>query len=161
MGLYATTTSLADIMVGTTFDTLTSTLMGKMITHGENEINKFISKRYDVGAFTSTSIPPLLTSLNETLAEGYYFLRNSRGGGEDSVKYGSLLIKQAQENLKMIANRELDLLDSSGDPVAEFANSSYKILSSSSNYAPTFNEDDELSWKVDENKLDDIDSERG
>lgn len=160
MGLYATTTSLETIMIGTTFDTATTALMSKMITHGENEINKYISKRYDVGAFTSTSIPPLLTSLNETLAEGYYFLRNSRGGGEDSVKYGKELIKQAQSNLQLIADRSLDLLDTNGDPVAEFANASYQILSSSSNYAPTFNEDDELSWKIDDDKLDDIDSER-
>ena len=160
MGLYATTTSLETIMVGTSFDTATTALMGKMITHAENECNKYLSKRYDVGAFTSTSIPPLLTSLTETMAEGYYFLRNSRGGGKDSVAYGKELLAQAKENLKLIADRKLDLLDVNGDPVDEFANASFRLISSTSDYTPTFNEDDELNWKQDEDKLDDIDSER-
>lgn len=160
MGTYATTTSLQTIMVGTEFDTQTTNLMSKMITHAENEVNKYLSKRYDVGSFTTTSMPPLVTSLTETLAEGYYFLRNSRGGGKDSVAYGKELIKQAQENLAMIADRKLDLLDSNGDVVAEAATASFQILSSTSNYSPTFNEDDELSWKIDEDKLDEIDSDR-
>lgn len=148
-------------MIGTTFDTATTALMSKMITHSENEVDKYISKRYDVGNFTTTSIPPLLTSITETLAEGYYFLRNSRGGGKDSVTYGNLLIKEAKENLLLLANRKLDLLDSNDDPVAEFADASYKIKSSTTNYSTTFDEDDELAWSIDENKLDDIDSGRG
>lgn len=147
-------------MIGTTFDTATTSLMGKMITHSENEVNKYISKRYDVGNFTTTSMPPLITSITETLAEGYYFLRNSRGGGKDSVAYGNLLIKEAKENLLMLSNRTLDLLDTNDDPVAEFADSSYKIKSSTTNYSTTFDEDSELDWKIDEDKLDDIDSGR-
>ena len=147
-------------MIGTTFDAATTSLMGKMITHSENEVNKYISKRYDVSNFTTTSMPPLLTSITETLAEGYYFLRNSRGGGKDSVAYGNLLIKEAKENLLLLANRKLDLLDSNNDPVAEFADASYKIKSSTTNYATTFDEDDDLAWSIDENKLSDIDSGR-
>jgi hypothetical protein len=150
-------------MVGTEFDTATTALMGKMITHAENECDKYISKRYDVSAYvalTLTSIPPLLTSLTETLAEGYYFMRNSRGGGKDSVAYGQALIKQAQENLKLISDRKLDLLDTAGDPVDEFANASFRLVSTTNNYTPTFNEDDELEWKIDQDKLDAIDSER-
>lgn len=147
-------------MIGTTFDTATTSLMSKMITHAENEVNKYISKRYDVGNFTTTSMPPLLTSITETLAEGYYFLRNSRGGGKDSVAYGNLLIKEAKENLLLLANRKLDLLDTNSDPVAEFADASYKIKSSTTNYATTINEDDELLWKINQSKLDDIKSGR-
>lgn len=160
MGTYATTTSLQTIMVGTDFDTQTTSLMTKMITHAENEVNKYLSKRYDVGAFTSTSIPPLVTSITETLAEGYYFLRNSRGGGKDSVAYGKELISQAKDNLELLAERKLDLLDANGDVVAEFADASFQVLSTTTDYAPTFNEDDELNWEEDEDKLDYIDSER-
>lgn len=163
MANYSTTTALQVIMVGTEFDSLTTSLMGKMLTHAENEVNKYISKRYDVSTYVGASlstIPPLLTSLTETLAEGYYFLRNSRGGGKDSVAYGKELIKQAQDNLTLISGRKLDLLDVDGDPVDEFANASFKIVSSTSNYTPTFNEDDELDWKIDDDKLDAIDSER-
>ena len=159
MGTYATTTSLETIMIGTTFDTATSALGSKMITHAESEVNKYISKRYDVSSFTTTSMPPLLTSLTETLAEGYMYQRMSRGGKE-GLAHGKALIDMALKNLELIAKRELDLLDSSGDPVAEASNSSYQILSNTTAYSPTFNEDDSLDWKVDINKLDDIESDR-
>lgn len=159
MGRYATTTSLEIVMVGTTFDSLTTSLCTKMITNAENEVNKYISKRYDVSAFTTTSMPPLLTSLTETLAEGYMYQRMARGG-KDGLAHGKALIDMALANLEKIASRELDLLSSAGTPVSEFASSSYQILSSTSDYTPTFNEDSSLDWEVDEDKLDDIEDGR-
>lgn len=146
-------------MVGTNFDTATTSLASKLITHAENEVNKWISKRYDVSSFTSTSIPPLVTSLSETLAEGYLYQRMSRGGKE-SLGRGKELISQATENLKMISEYKLDILDANGDVLADMSNTSYRILSSTSEYSDTFNEDDPLSWAVDQDKLDDIDSGR-
>ncbi len=157
MGTYATTTSLAILLVGVTFDTATTLLVDKCITHGENEVNKYLSKRYDVSDFTTTSMPPLVTSLTETLAEGYYYQKTARGG-KDALAQGKALIDQAQGNLQMIADRKLDLLGSDGQPLEEFANSSFQILSSTSNYSPTFNEDD--AWATDQDKLDDIEDNR-
>ncbi len=162
MSKYSTTTSLEIIMVGTTFDTATTALMNKMITRAENEVDKYLSKRYDIGVYLSmslTALPPLLTSLTEDLAEGYYFMRNSRGGKE-SVAYGQVLVDEAKSNLQLILERKADLLDASGDPVAEAANASYRLLSNTTNYSQTINEDDELRWKQDQDKLDDIDSGR-
>ena len=161
MGLYATTTSLQIIMIGTEFDSMTTNLCSKMITHAENEINKYLSKRYDISSFnsTSTAVPPLVTSLCETLTEGYMYHRNSRGGKEWRDR-GEELIKQAIENLKMIADYKLDLIDSSGDVITDSSNGTFQILSTTSEYSNTFNEDDELRWAVDPNKIDDIDLER-
>jgi hypothetical protein len=150
-------------MVGTSFDTATTALMNKMIVRAENEVDKYLSKRYDIGnylAMSLTALPPLLTSLTEDLAEGYYFYRNSRGGGKDSVAYGKELIEGAQANLQLLLERKADLLDVNGDPVAEFANASYQLKSSTRNYPQTTNEDDELLWKQSSDKLDDIESER-
>lgn len=164
MSKYATTTSLELIMVGTAFDSATTSLINKMIIHSENEVDTYLSKRYDIGNYLSMSLsalPPLLTSLTETLAEGYYYLRNSRGGGKDSVASASLLITEAKENLALIRDRKLDLLDVNGDPVAEFANASFKLVSTTTNYPTTINEDDELKWKQSSDKLSDIESERG
>lgn len=146
-------------MVGTEFDSATTSLCTKLITHAENEINKYISKRYDVSAFTSATTPPLVTSLCETLTEGYMYHRISRGGKEALVRSKSL-IDQATENLKMISDYKMDLLDLSGDVIADMSSGAYQILSTTSNYSNTFNEDDELNWSVDTDKLDDIDSER-
>lgn len=147
-------------MIGTTFDSVTTALATKLITHSENEINKYLSKRYDIGSFnTSTSVPPLVTSLCETLVEGYMYQRMSRGSKE-SMARGKELIGQAIDNLKLIADYKLDLLNSTGSVVTDLSNTAYKIQSSSVNYYNTFNEDDPLNWKVDPDKLDDIDSER-
>lgn len=162
MGYYATTTSLQTIMIGTTFDTLTSSLATKLITHAENEVDKYLSKRYDVSAFkaTSTSVPPLVTSLTETLAESYMVQRMSRGGGKESVGYAKDLRTQAIENLKMIAEYKLDLVDSSGDVITDMSQTAYRVLSNTTEYSNTFNEDDPLNWEVDSDKLDDIGEER-
>lgn len=147
-------------MVGTNFDSLTTSLATKLITHSENEVNKWLSKRYDVGAWsTSTSVPPLVTSLTETLAEGYMHQRMSRGG-KDAVNRGAGLIKQVLENLKLISEYKLDLVDSNGDIVTDMSNTAYRVLSNTDTYSGTFNEDDPLNWEVDQDKLDDIEGER-
>lgn len=160
MGTYATTTGLAVNMIGTTFDSVTTALATKLITHAENEVNKYLSKRYDLSAFnTSTAIPPLVTSITETLAEGYMYQRMSRGGKE-ALAQSKMLISQAIENLSLIADYKLDLVGASGTVIADMSQTAYRVMSSTSNYANTFNEDDDLNWKVDDTKIDDIDTER-
>lgn len=149
-------------MIGTDFDTATTSLATKCITHAENEVNKYISKRYDISSSpfnTSTSIPPLVTSLTETLSEGYMYQRMSRGGKEWRDR-GKELINQVLDNLKEIANYKLDLVNTSGSVIADMSNTSYRCLSSTDTYSTTFNEDSELNWSIDQDKLDDIESER-
>ncbi len=161
MGIYCTTTSLQTLMVGTSFDTATTSLATKLITHAENEVNKYLSKRYDVGTFntTSTAVPPLVTSLTETLSEGYMYQRMARGGKE-SMQRAKDLIAQAIDNLKLISDYKEDLVDSSGDVVTDMSQTAYRVLSNNSGYTETFAEDDSLNWVIDPDKLDDIDSER-
>ena len=161
MGVYCTTSGLEILMIGTSFDTATTSLATKLITHAENEINKYLSKRYDVGAFSTLALtPPLVTSLCETLAEGYMYQRMSRGGKE-SISRAKNLIDQAIDNLKLISEYKEDLVDSNGDVVTDMSQTSYRVLCNTSDYVNTFNEDDSLNWKIDQNKLDDIDDERG
>lgn len=159
MGVYATTTSLQTLMIGTTFDTATTSLATLMITHAENEIDKYLSKRYDLSSWTSTSIAPIVTSWCETLAEGYMYQRMSRGGKEP-MERGEKLIKQVLANLQQVADYKLDLIDTSGLPIADMSQTAYSVLSNTSDYTPTFAEDDETSWSVDSDKLEDISSER-
>ena len=147
-------------MIGTDFDTATTSLATKCITHAENEINKWISKRYDITVFnTSTSVPPLITSLTETLSEGYMYQRMSRGNKEWRDRAKELII-QVTDNLKEIANYKLDLVNTAGSVIVDMSNTSYRCLSNSDSYSTTFNEDSELNWAVDQDKLDDIESER-
>jgi hypothetical protein len=158
MGLYATTTSLDTIMIGLNFDTATTALATKMITHAENEINKYLSKRYDLSSSqfqTSTSIPPLITSLCERLSEGYIWKSNSRGGKE-SLARGKELVTEVIENLMLISSYKLDLLDSSGSVISDMSNTAFRVLCNTTGYTNTFDEGSELGWVVDPDKLDDI-----
>ncbi len=162
MGIYCTTTSLEVIMVGTTFDTATTALASKLITHAENEVNKYLSKRYDLSLpiFSSGgAIPPLVTSLTESLAEAYMQRRMSRGGKE-ILAYAKDVIKEVTANLELISQYKLDLVGATGSIIVDMSQTAYRVLSSTSNYTPTFDEDDELNWEVDPDKLDDIASSR-
>lgn len=162
MGIYSTTTSLSIMMIGTTFDSATTSLVAKAITHAENEVNKYLSKRYDLSSSpfnTSTSIPPLVTSLTEQLAMGYSYWWMSRGGKE-SIERGKSMIKEAKDNLNSIMEYKMDVVDSTGDVVTDMSQTAYRIQSSTVDYTDTFAEDSELSWAVDTDKLNDIEDSR-
>ena len=150
-------------MITTDFDTATTSLCSKLITHAENEIEKKISKRYDVDTFnnTSTSVPPMLTSICETLVVGYMYKFMNRSPGKDQMDFANGFINQAMDNLTLIADYKADLVDSSGAVIADMSNTAYQVKCNTSSYTPTFNEDDELNWEIDPDKLDDIESERG
>jgi len=158
MGVYCTTTSLQVLMVGTRFDSATSLLADKLIVHAENEVNKWLSKRYEIESLVPI-VPPLVTSLTETLAEGYMYQRMARGGKE-GLAQGKTLIDQALANLKLISEYKLDLVDTSGNVITDMSNTAYRVLSNQEQYQPTFNEDDGLNWEVDPQKLSDISDER-
>jgi hypothetical protein len=161
MGIYATTTSFSEFLIGTTLDTATTNLLSKCIDWSQDEINKYLSKRYDISSFyTSTaSVPPLITTWCENMSEGFYHMRNSRGGKE-SIKRGEKIHDMVMGNLKDIAEYKFALTDSSGAELSEKTNTSFLIKENTSSYSPTFNEDSPLNWKIDSDKLDDISDER-
>jgi hypothetical protein len=80
--------------------------------------------------------------------------------GKDAMSRGNDLIKQSIENLKLISEYKMDLVDFSGDVVADMSNTAYRIQSSTVNYHNTFNEDDPINWDIDPNKVSDIEDER-
>lgn len=158
MGTYATTTSLQTVMIGTTFDSATTSLASKCITWAENEVNKYLSKRYDISSSTfqtTTSIPPIVTDWTEQIAEGRLHQKMSRGGPE-SLERGQKIIDSVIDNLELIADYKGHLLDSSGSIITDKSNTSYRVLENTSDYATTFDEDSPLDWEVDPDKIDDI-----
>lgn len=148
-------------MVGTVFDTATTSLASACITDAENEVRKMLSKRYDFSAspfLTTSSIPPVVTSLTETLALGYMYENMSRGSKEGYAR-ADRYIKRAMENLTRLLEGDVQLMDSSGNLITEI-NDDWRVIGTNSSYAPTFNEDDPKDWRVDLDKLDDISNER-
>lgn len=162
MGNYATTTSLAIRMINVSFDTATTALATEMINDAEAEINKWLSRRYDIGSAyfqTTTSIPPVVRMLCMRLSEGYMWKAMSRGGKE-SLERGDGMIKPVMDNLKAIAEYEAELLDTAGSLIVDMSNTSCRVLSNTKDYSNTFNEDPALNWNISGTKLDDIADER-
>jgi hypothetical protein len=155
-----TTTAINTLIPEFSFDTATSLLGDKVVKRSENEIRKYLSKRYDLSSDTfqtTTSTPPLIQDLCEQMATGYMRVYFSRGGKE-TIKLGWELVKEARDNLKKIMEYELDLFDSTGSIIADKSNTAYRVLGDTDDYTTTFNEDDPLDWAVDKDKLNDIES---
>ena len=162
MGLYCTTTALQTRLVNIVFDTATGSLASEMINDAEAEVNKFLSKRYDLGSNyfqTSTSIPPAVRALTTRLATSYMWEAMSRGSKE-SLARASAIEKRVLDNLQMISEYKADLVDTAGSVITDMSQTGYRVLSNTTSYANTFNEDDEMNWAVDDDKIDDIAAER-
>ena len=161
MGAFATTTSLAVKMVGTVFDTATLALASACIYDAENELKKHLCKRYDFSAapfLTTTTLPPMMTTLAERLAIGYMYENMARGSTEGYAR-ADRYIKGAMDNVQSMLNGDAQLTDSSGSLVTEI-DGDWAIKSATDLYPNTFNEDDPKNWAVSITKLEDIADER-
>ena len=157
MGVYATTTALQTKMIGTTFDTATVALASACIYDAENELRKHLCKRYDFTDITTSAIPPMLTTLTETLALGYMY-ENMARGGDESYKRADRYIERVMANVMQLLNGEAQLVDSSGNLITEIEGD--WAIQVTTEYPPTFNEDDPHNWKVSSTKLLDIADDR-
>lgn len=99
-----------------------------------------------------------MQNITKWLAIGYLYEGTARGS-KDSFARADRYIKKAEKNLMDIINYKANLIDSSGDEVAD-SSTDLQILSNTSGYSPTFNEDDPLDWEVDTDKLSDIADDR-
>lgn len=149
-------------MIGVTFNTATTSLAGECITWAEDEIRKYLSRRYDMSsdAFqTSTSTPPLVKSWATRLACGYTEIQMARGGKE-AIAVGESKVKAVLDNLQMVADGELSVADSTGSLLTESDNSAFKVQSTTSGYKETFDVDDSKDWAIDTDRLEDIKGDR-
>jgi len=163
MGTYSTLTSLTILMTGTDFSLTAMNSLGALaINRAETEINKYLSKRYDLSSATfqtSTSVPPMVRDLCNELSVGYAYKFLSRGRKE-SIERAHLFIDPVIDNLKEIRDHKHDLVNTSGSVIPEAASGVWRIQSNTSGYSNTFNEDDPLNWETDVDKLDDISDDR-
>lgn len=162
MGTFCTTTSLATLMPGISFDTGTTNLASKCVDWAESYCKQRLSRRYDVSAlpFTVHTTSSMLTGLAEQLAMGHLYKNMSRGSKE-SIGRGDALLKEAKDAIEAIMKHKSDLLDAAtgGTPVTERTNL-VTVLASYTAYHTTFDEDDPLNWLPDEDKLTDIEDGR-
>jgi hypothetical protein len=158
---FATTTTLEIKMVGTVFNSATTALASLCITDAENEIKKRLAKRYDFSSapfLTTTTYPPVIVSLTETLAIGYMYENMARGGKESYIR-SDKYIKRVMDNLTELNEGSAQLIGVDGVPVEELTEGEWQVFTTDQ-HPNTFNEDDPKHWRVSKDKLDDISDER-
>lgn len=162
MGTFATYTSFATLVPDWTFGAAMNTLGGFCVNWAESQVKARLARRYNVGnapftVFTTTS---MLTNITEELALGYLFKLSSRGA-KQQIDRGNALMESALAQIKDLADHRMDLLDASlGTSVIADRSDSQVIFASMAAYHPTFDEDDPLNWGTDDDKINDIATER-
>ncbi len=154
----ATITALSVRMPDLDFDSLTTAMVEASFEDAENEINKWLSRRYDLSPYqtTTASIPPMMRSLAIRLAEAYTWQRNSRGSKE-SLTRGNSIEKQVLANLLDLREYKASLVDTAGALIPDDKNNgAFRVLSNTKDYRDTFNEGPSSGWKLDATKRQDI-----
>ena len=162
MGTFATFTSLDTIIPGVQIDTTTGQSLASIcINWAENKVKAKLSRRYDVSNWsTSTAVPPQITSITEMIACGHLFKQISRGAPE-SITRGNEIMQDGIDQLMQLANMECDLVNTAGSLINERTDSTREeVISSTTGYHTTFDEDSPLNWVIDPDKVSDIDSGR-
>jgi hypothetical protein len=162
---YSTSTTITILLPGlpqTTSSTGHSTtiaVIDQHIARSDNIINSYIAQRYDVSSFVS-SVPPLLKTLSEDLTsyQSYrsFFSSDNQNFNEWTDKY-----LEAKEMLKELRDGKQDLVDENGNIIQEIVTSAIdRIESTTEDYQPFFDEDEPIDWKVDADKLTNIEDNR-
>jgi len=118
------------------------------ITKGDAEVRAAFSSDMLTAIDTADPLPAIIKSLAEDIAS-YFVMRGLYAGNTPSINDWIDRYKEAKETLKSIANGTTQI-----EGVSVEVN---EIQSTTKNYKPTFDERDETNWKVDSDKLDDLD----
>lgn len=118
-----------------------------------------LSKRYSV-PFGTASIPPAVESMSTTLS-AWDSLRSLFSG---EIPSNMQQIKDEYDRVMVllddIQKGVLDIPTGTDGSLVGEAGASTKYWSSTMDYTPTFDVDDELQWNVDTDRLDDIEGRR-
>lgn len=129
------------------------------IQNAENIINFKLSKRYDV---PFASVPPMI----ETIATKVAAWESMRSLYSGEIPSSIAELKEEYiRNMDFLEAIRVDDLDlplgtSAGGGIVMDKGSTTKFWSSTQGYVPTMNVDDELNWRTDPNRLNDIASSR-
>jgi len=156
MGTYATTTSISILLPyvlkgnTTTTDTIGAANFSHHIDRAEGLVNGYITARYSL---PFSVVPPIIRTISEDIA-CYYFIRSTYPqDGERKNEYADSF-KLAIGQLEAIRDGKTPLSATNGSLIPQIT--SGKFISSTQNYAPTFNEDSPDDWDIDPDKDSDI-----
>lgn len=152
---YSSATSILLIIPGLAETSTVTDLVSRHIARADAIIDSKITRRY---ATPISPTPPLLGSLSEDIASYYTYRSFYRQDNANRTEQLAELADMAFKTLDEIRDGKLDLVDSSGSQIGErTAEASIGILDSTTkDYQPFFDVDDELNHKFDADLIDDI-----
>jgi len=138
---------------------LTSAAIVTFLEDAEALVNNRIASRYTVPA-TGTSVPPLLVSIATNI--GIYYLLARRIFTQEKMKESAWpdVFKSAIDDLELIAKGDIKLTEADGTLIGARSDVA-KAYSTSMTYLPTFHEGGDLDQVEDQDKIDDLNDERG
>jgi len=160
LGLYATTTSLSELIPNylsentTTSDAAGAAIFSRHIDRAESMVNSYVSNKYSLPFVV---VPPLIRTLTEDIA-CYYLIRSAytQEGQNKNLYYPDY--KTAMSILESIRDNKTSLALTDGSLLA--ADSTTQYLSSTENYTPITGLDDQINWDRDLNEINDQTSAR-
>ena len=124
-----------------------SALLTKAIIKGDAEVRSAFSSDLLAALDALGAVPAIIKSLAEDIAS-YYVMRGLYHGKIPSTNEWIDRYKEAKETLKNIAEGKKQIEDITVKVGA--------AQSTTKDYKPTFNEGDEINWRTDPNKLEDL-----
>ena len=140
-------------------NTLTTTdVINRHIARADALINSKITSRYETPI---SPTPPLLALLSEDITVFYTYRSFYRQDNSNRTDYLDTA-KEAFATLDEIRDGKLDLTDFAGAQLAERTEEATAGIldSTTKDYQPIFDVDDELDWKIDVDLLDDVADKR-
>lgn len=135
---------------------VSAAVIGRHITRADGLIDASISKRY---AVPISPTPPLLASLSEDITSYYSYRSFYTQDNYNKNDYLAELKDDAIKTLNDIREGVINLVDTAGSMIAETTSAESSIVDSTTkDYQPFFDVDDDLEWKFDDDLLD---SKRG
>jgi len=161
MGEFATTTSLSELMPftlkgnTTSADAVGTAIFSRHIDRAEAVINGYIASRY---ALPLSPVPPAIRTIAEDIACYNYIRAVYVQDGERENNYLQAF-KDGIDMLKDIQKGDIQLSNTDGSLVTPLSSSRYK--SSTEDYTPIFDLDDDKNWDLGSTRADDIADGRG
>lgn len=126
--------------------TETTALISSKIPRAEAMINSYVGRRYSV-PFVAGSVPPVIEQIAVDLSAYLALTAKFTRDNHNTNDWVELIGKDAKEQLELIRDRKIDLVDSSGTVLNERTSAS-RIVSSTQDYQPFADLDEQTEWKT-------------
>lgn len=133
--------------------TETSALISSKIPRAEAMINSYVGRRYSV---PFTTVPPVIEQIAIDLTAYLALTAKFTRDNHNTNDWVELIGKDCKEQLELIRDRKIDLVDSTGAILTERTSAS-RIVSSTQDYQPFADLDEQTEWRVPTDRLNAID----